>query len=44
MRPPFLKQRPRSGGHMSPESGSWIWYIIGLLTLLWLLYSWYFEN
>ncbi len=43
MRTPFIKQRPRSNGNMPRESGNWLWYVVGLLTVLWLVYTWFFE-
>jgi hypothetical protein len=43
MLPPFLKRRERTSGS-DPESNKWIWYVFGLMTLLWLLYSWFFDK
>ena len=45
MLPPFMKRRERTHGPDSdPESTKWIWYVFGLLTLLWFLYSWFFDK
>ncbi|WP_281062601.1 hypothetical protein [Hymenobacter wooponensis] len=43
MLPPFMKRRERTSGS-EPESNKWIWYVFGLMTLLWLLYSWFFDK
>jgi hypothetical protein len=43
MLPPFMKRRERTSGS-DPEPSKWIWSVFGLMTLLWLLYSWFFDK
>ncbi|MBB4602051.1 hypothetical protein HNQ93_002380 [Hymenobacter luteus] len=43
MRTPFIRQRSRGNGNTPRESDGWLWYVVGLLTFFWLLYTWFFE-
>ena len=42
---PGLKRRPRTYSDETPrDPGKWGWYIMTVIAVLWLLYSWFFNK